>query len=246
MQARLRRGVFITGVTGACPHSNRFYAPGRVSRRSTFAVFCGIAFRFCRLRRPRAPVLNPWELDSAGLSQPLLCSESRCMGTNALRPFGTRENLPGFAHQKLPTKSPQIDGVCRPEDRTPVQHGHHATMRLREAKALHAFSVDEIESSILAHGQGPFFVWVTLHEHKWVTSRERRSCGLSEAFQRHCRNATRRTLRCRKRRQSRCGGVSRESLQKAEGGGFQPTGAATPFFFSTDSILKGRACNGPV
>jgi hypothetical protein len=29
--------------------------------------------------------------------------------------------------------------------------------------------------SSLAHGQGLFFAWVTLSEHKWVTSRERRS-----------------------------------------------------------------------
>ena len=34
--------------------------------------------------------------------------------------------------------------------------------------------------SLLAHGQGLFFAWVTLSEHKWVTSRERRGlCGLA-------------------------------------------------------------------
>ena len=31
--------------------------------------------------------------------------------------------------------------------------------------------------SSLARGQGLFFTWVTLSEHKWVTSRERRSLG---------------------------------------------------------------------
>ncbi len=30
-------------------------------------------------------------------------------------------------------------------------------------------------ASSLAHGEGLFFAWVTLSEHKWVTSRERRS-----------------------------------------------------------------------
>jgi hypothetical protein len=95
--------------------------------------------------------------------------------------FGTRENLPGFAHQKLPTKSRQIDGVFRPPDGTRVQQGRQAAMRRRETKTLHAFGADEIESSILARGQDLFFVWVTLSEHKQVTSRERRGTGDS-----HC------------------------------------------------------------
>jgi len=42
---------------------------------------------------------------------------------------------------------------------------------------LHAFGVDEIACSLLAHGQGLFFVWVTLSEHKWVILRECRGAG---------------------------------------------------------------------
>jgi len=34
--------------------------------------------------------------------------------------------------------------------------------------------VDDIASEILALRQIVFFVWVTLNEHKWVISRERR------------------------------------------------------------------------
>ena len=36
--------------------------------------------------------------------------------------------------------------------------------------------------SSLARGQGLFFAWVTLSEHKWVTSRERRSLSKIEAW----------------------------------------------------------------
>src|SRR6266852_4137036 len=38
----------------------------------------------------------------------------------------------------------------------------------------HACGVDDIASEILALRQIVFFVWVTLNEHKWVISRERR------------------------------------------------------------------------
>jgi putative transposase len=43
-----------------------------------------------------------------------------------------------------------------------------------EAKTLHAFGVDEIACPVLALRQILFFVWITLNEHKWVNSRERR------------------------------------------------------------------------
>src|SRR5450759_1285647 len=36
--------------------------------------------------------------------------------------------------------------------------------------------------SSLARGQGLFFAWVTLSEHKWVTSRERRRPGLVHSW----------------------------------------------------------------
>jgi len=42
--------------------------------------------------------------------------------------------------------------------------------------------VDDIASEILALRQIVFFVWVTLNEHKWVISRERRgmSCVVED------------------------------------------------------------------
>src|ERR1035437_928690 len=41
-------------------------------------------------------------------------------------------------------------------------------------KTLRAFGADDTAFSSLARGQGLFFAWVSLSEHKWVTSRERR------------------------------------------------------------------------
>jgi hypothetical protein len=37
--------------------------------------------------------------------------------------------------------------------------------------------------SSLARGQGLFFAWVILSEHKWVTSRERRGIRIQDRFQ---------------------------------------------------------------
>jgi hypothetical protein len=47
--------------------------------------------------------------------------------------------------------------------------------------------VDEIVSLVLALRQILFFEWVTLNEHKWVNSRERRGVLGSMQLQRRCR-----------------------------------------------------------
>jgi hypothetical protein len=49
-----------------------------------------------------------------------------------------------------------------------------------EAKALHAFGVDDVACAFLALRQIVFFAWVILNEHKWVILGERR--GLTTAF----------------------------------------------------------------
>jgi hypothetical protein len=55
-----------------------------------------------------------------------------------------------------------------------MMHGTRGSARPREARNLHAFGVDEIAGLISCPGAGLFFGWVTLTEHKWATSRERR------------------------------------------------------------------------